>query len=201
LLVLLIAAFVGFVVSKLIAWLSFVPRPWQSQPLPTWLALSTLTIAGTSLFQLLACRLSPPSSLDTLWGQSLGTLLPWTLLSIFSSLKLTDASYLFTIPALVASLAILVGMLRVRSEMQTKPALALAMLMMTATTIIWLPMIRVLFVLAGANVHFAVTIPWAILISLADPLHRLFPMRLRVLMPTALIVLGGTAISVAVFGR
>jgi hypothetical protein len=98
-------------------------------------------------------------------------------------------------------LVIFVGMLRVRSEEQTTPALALAMLMMTATTIIWLPMIRVLFVLAGANLHFAVTIPWAVLISLADPLHRLFPMRLRVLMPTALSMLGGTAIAVAVLGR
>lgn len=200
-LVILVAAVVGAVVSKLIASLSGGSRPWLSQPLPTWLALSTLTVAVTSLFQLLACRLSPPSSLDTLWGQSLGTLLPWTLASLLCSLKQTDASYLFTLPALVASLAIFVGMLRVRSEEQTTPALALAMLMMTATTIIWLPMIRVLFVLAGANLHFAVTIPWAVLISLADPLHRLFPMRLRVLMPTALSMLGGTAIAVAVLGR
>lgn len=200
-LVLLLAGAVGFVVSKLILALSLTPRPWHRQPLPTWLALSTLTVCVTSLGQLLACRWSPPSSLPTLWGQSLGTLLPWTILSLLVAVKVTDASYLFTLPALFASVALLLGLWRVQSDSQTVPALAIAMAIMAATMLIWLPLIRVLFVLAGANVYFAITIPWALLISLADPLHRLFPMRLRALMPTVLAVLGGTAIVVAVISR
>lgn len=200
-LVLLLAAMVGFFVSKLIGSLSATPRPWRSQPLPTWLALSTLTIGVTSVGQMLACRLAPSSSLDTLWGQSLGTLLLWTLLSLGLSLKVPDASYLFALPALVASGVLLVAVWHVQAEHQMPQAIAVALTIATATMIIWLPMIRVLFVLAGANLHFAVTIPWAILVSLLDPIHRLFPMRLRALMPIALTVLGGTAIAVAVIVR
>ena len=131
----------------------------------------------------------------------MGTLLPWTALSLLLSLKVTDASYLFTLPALFASVAILIGMWTVDREDQVGPALAVVLGASLPVVVIWLPLIRVLLVMAGANLHIAVTLPWAMLITLVDPLHRLFPVRLRLIVPCALAILGVCATAVAGLSR
>ncbi len=195
--VLVVSALTGLVVIKCIGALSSVAKPWRTSPLPTWLALSSLAVSVASLMQLGACRLSPPSSLRKLWGESLGTLLPWTVLSLLLSLKVTDASYLFTLPALFASLALLVGIWTVDREDQVGAALAVVLGASLPVVAIWLPLIRVLLVMAGANLHIAVTLPWAVLITLNDPLHRLFPVRLRLVVPCVLAILGVCAAVVA----
>ena len=71
---------------------------------------------------------------------------------------------LFTLPALFASVAILIGMWTVDREDQVGPALAVVLGASLPVVVIWLPLIRVLLVMAGANLHIAVTLPWACLL-------------------------------------
>ena len=47
------------------------------------------------------------------------------------------------------------------------------------------------------GLYIAVTLPWAVLITLNDPLHRLFPVRLRLVVPCVLAILGVCAAVVA----
>lgn len=183
-----LAVLVGFVVSKLIVWLAGQPRPWQSRPLPTWLALTLATAAIGSAGQWLLDRWTRGSSarcLLDIYATAAGTLLLWTLPSLLLSFWVPGASYVFTLPALCGSAALLlvarapVGEAGGRPDAAGWRALLVVLALALPGLLLWLPLMRVLLVMVGANLHPAVTVPMGLLLTLLEPLQRLFPSRLR----------------------
>lgn len=215
-----LAVLVGFVISKLIIWLAGQPRPWQSRPLPTWLALTLATAAVGSTAQLLLDRWMPgtrgtsgapgtgtpgtgtpgtgtpeapgtampgmpPRRLLDIYATAAGTLLPWTLPSLLLSFWVPGASYVFTLPALCGSAALLLAARAPVREPGARPdvagwrALLVVLALALPGLLLWLPLMRVLLVMVGANLHPAVTVPMGLLLTLLEPLQRLFPPRLR----------------------
>lgn len=181
-----LAVVVGFVVSKLIVWLAGQPRPWQSRPLPTWLALTLLTAAAGSAGQWLLDRWTAgkpgtPRRLLDIYAMAAGTLLPWTLPSLLLSFWVPGASYVFTLPALCGSAALLLAARAPGGEPDGAGWRALVVVLALALPglLLWLPLMRVLLVMVGANLHPAVTVPMGLLLTLLEPLQRLFPSRLR----------------------
>ena len=198
-----LAVLVGFLVSKLIVLLAGQPRPWQGRPLPTWLALTLATAAAGSAGQLLLERRAPgapPRRLLDIYAMAAGTLLPWTLPSLLLSLWVPGASYVFTLPALCGSAALLLVACAPADEPGGRPgerlserpgdrpgdrpggagwrALLVVLALALPGLLLWLPLMRVLLVMVGASLHPAVTLPMGLLLTLLAPLQRLLPPRL-----------------------
>jgi hypothetical protein len=193
-----LALLAGFLVSKLVVALTGQPRPWRSRPLPTFLALVFFTAAVGCAGQQLLDRLWPARRLLAVYAAAVGGLLLWTAPSLLLAFAVPGASYVFTLPALGGSVALLLAAWRTDpAESATRPAtpagasFALAVVLATAVPglLLWLPILRVLLVMIGANLHPAVTLPMGLLLTLVEPMHRLFPSRLRALLPAGSLVL------------
>lgn len=187
-LTLALAVAVGLAVSKLVVLLSGQPHPWRGRPLPTWLALVFATAGLGSAGQQLVDRVRPVGRLLAVYAAAVGTLLLWTVPSLLLAFKVPGASYVFTLPALLGSAGLLFAALRTDASEPVAPPSspaaawqALAVMLLTATIglLLWLPLLRVLLVMVGAELHPAVTLPVGLLLTLLDPLQRLFASRLR----------------------
>ena len=202
-----LALAMGFIVSKLVVLLSGQPRPWHSRPLPTWLALvfgaAGAAMGGSALID----RLRPPRFLMVVYGTAAGGLALWTIPSLLLSFRVPGASYVFTLPALCGSAALLFAVLRTDfNEALNAPSSrgaswsALLVLLLSAATgfFLWVALLRVLLVMIGANLHQAVTVPVSLMVMLADPLLRLFPARMRLLLPLDFLIPAAVFVSLAV---
>ena len=124
--------------------------------------------------------------------------------------RIGDSRVLLTLPALCGSAGLLFAVLRTDptgpKEKLKEPSSrgaawqALCVLLLGAATgfFLWVPLLRVLLVMIGANLHQAVTVPVSLIVMLADPLVRLFPARTRLLLPLDFLIPAAISVSLAV---
>ncbi|MFO0579525.1 MAG: M20/M25/M40 family metallo-hydrolase [Polyangia bacterium] len=195
LLAVIVAVATGFVIVAVIKLLAGRPRPWRTAPLPTWAALTAAALAVPSALQHLLDHLRPARSLRAIFASAVGGLLPWTVLSIVTAWREVAASALFLWPALLGSTALLAALLRTprdeRADQAGSPRAQIASIAwvqagLLGGALVWFPLARILYVMAGANLHVTATLPAGLLIALSDPQHALLPPRLRPLIPTLL---------------
>jgi hypothetical protein len=193
-----VAVAAGFVVVAIIKLLAGRPRPWRTAPLPTWAALTATALALPSALQHLADRLRPARSLRAIFASALGGLLLWTILSVLLTWREVAASALFLWPALLGSGALLTALLCTKrdepADLASGPRARISQIASVAWVqagllggaLLWFPLARILYVMAGANLHVTATLPAGLLIALSDPQHSLLQPRLRPLIPSLL---------------
>ena len=195
LLAVIVAVATGFVIVAVIKLLAGRPRPWRTAPLPTWAALTAAALAVPSALQHLLDHLRPARSLRAIFASAVGGLLPWTVLSMVTAWREVAASALFLWPALLGSTALCAAFLRTprdeRADRAGSPRAQIASIAWVQASLltgalVWFPLARILYVMAGANLHVTATLPAGLLIALSDPQHALLPPRLRPLIPTLL---------------
>ncbi|MFO0760115.1 MAG: M20/M25/M40 family metallo-hydrolase [Byssovorax sp.] len=185
----LVAVAAGGTVNLILGAARGAHAPKGMNPLVPWIAYVGLSAAAAMLTGL---ALAPRQKADKIekdapadvFGAALGSLVVWTLLSLLVARTVTGASYLFTLPALIASLAAIVAALAPAPLAHERAAWA-STAALFAAALFWFPVLRILLVMVGASVSPAATLPVALVVSTALPALSLLPGKLRLATPIA----------------
>jgi Peptidase family M28 len=134
-----------------------VPAPWVANPLPAVLSMHLAAIAGA-----LAATLWSKASPRTLWA---GTWTLWGALALASAAVAPGASYLFTVPALVAGVAAFL------------PLEIACVAPVAAAAVLWMPLASPLYGAIGLGIPGAPSISTAVLVTTLAPLVAPLPRR------------------------
>ncbi|MEO7094256.1 MAG: hypothetical protein ABI175_13455, partial [Polyangiales bacterium] len=166
LLAIVMAGLAGLVVSRALLAIAGRTSPSLATPMPTWLALVAISVAASSA-TLVALSRDPDDAAST-WS---GALVLFALLSTLVSMVLPGGSYLFTLPVLASSLALsAIASLSPAARARRLAPWAIAAAAVAGSALLWLPIVRVLLVMVGTQLHPATTIPVAAFVVLGAPL-------------------------------
>ncbi len=141
---------------------------WSPAPTRPWIALVAAGVAASTALAAALTRLCPLTRLA-------GALALWTTLSLLISFTAPGASYLFALPTLALSAALLLALRETERDLGWLASLAPVAL----TALLWFPLLRILLVMVGAGVSPTATVPAALVASTAMPLLASFSGRLR----------------------